>query len=378
MLLVVVFAGETLGWWETGEDDLSDALTSWVPMIGFILSGALILWRSEASRIGWLLGALGCAGIAAGVAGGIGDSGQLAGQAVGGALWLGWIVATPLLIAWFPTGRVASPGWRWLERGLFTLVALTFLSYTFTEQLCLDWDDTLGCQVQAPNPIGIPGVPNPEFGSTSGALVTFTAVGFLLAVVSLVVRIVRAKGQERQQLKWFLLAGVLVLVGLTLEVTVEALGINPVPFWADFITSAGLLLLPVSVILAILKYRLYDIDRIISRTVGYLMVVVLLGGVFALGVVAIPNLVVGTGSSPAWVVAASTLAVAALFNPIRKRVLILVDRRFNRSRYNAQGVVESFTSNLRDEVDTDPIIDGWVGVVSETMQPSAVGVWVRW
>jgi hypothetical protein len=152
--------------------------------------------------------------------------------------------------------------------------------------------------------------------------------------------------------------------------------------WEGSVLSIALLglggvTLPIAIVLSIIRYRLYEIDRIVSRTLAYLLVVVVLGSLFALGVVAIPNLVIGTGSAPPLVVAGSTLAVAALFNPMRRRALRWVDRRFNRSRYDAERVMSEFAQTLRDQVGSNGLVDGWVGVVSETMQPSGIGVWVR-
>jgi uncharacterized membrane protein YbhN (UPF0104 family) len=132
--------------------------------------------------------------------------------------------------------------------------------------------------------------------------------------------------------------------------------------------------IPAAIGVAITRYRLYEIDRLISRTVSYLLVIGLLVGVYA-GLVAL--LQVFVPSDNPLVVAASTLAVAALFNPVRKRIQDWVDRRFNRSRYDAERVMDSFASTLRDRVEVGDVVDGWVGVVSETMQPTAVGVWIR-
>lgn len=118
--------------------------------------------------------------------------------------------------------------------------------------------------------------------------------------------------------------------------------------------------------------RLYDLDRVVSRTVTYTSVI----GLLAL-VVALVATVTATQFEDPLVVAATTLTVAALFNPLRKRIQRLVDRRFNRSRYDIQRVMDRFAGSLRDQVDADGVVDGWMGVVSETMQPEAVGVWVR-
>ena len=372
VLATVVFTGMILGWWGLGEDALGDALTSLLPAVSFIGLGALILWRSDAQRIGWLLGAMGLSVMAAGVAGGLSEFGYLAGQAIGGAFWLSWILAIGLLIAWFPTGRVVSPAWRWLEWLLFGTIGLTFFVYTFTDELCVDFSDDLGCLEWAPNPIGIPGLPNPEFGSMSGPLFAIAGVMFLLAVVSLIVRVIRARGVERQQLKWFLLAGGILVLGFLLETVMDGFGIVATPTWVDGIVTVGLVTLPISVILAILRYRLYDIDRIISRTVTYGVVVGLLAGV-----VALVAAIIGTRFQSPLVVAATTLGVAAVFNPLRRRVQRLVDRRFNRSRYDVERVMDDFARSLREGIHESALLEGWQGVVSETMHPSSVSVWVR-
>jgi uncharacterized membrane protein YbhN (UPF0104 family) len=130
--------------------------------------------------------------------------------------------------------------------------------------------------------------------------------------------------------------------------------------------------IPVSIFLAITRYRLYDIDRLISRTITYALVV----GVLITAVAGLAT-VVGTQFEEPWVVAATTLGVAAIFNPLRRRVQVWVDRRFNRSKYDAERVMDEFAGSLRDEVDGDEVVDGWVQAVTETMQPSAMGVWVR-
>ena len=369
----IVFAGIALDWWRLGEDGVSDALTSLVPALAFIGLGSLILWRSDASRIGWLLGAMGLSVMLAGVAGGLSEMGYLAGQAIGGAFWLSWIMAIALLIAWFPTGRVVSPRWIWLQWAILAAISVTFLLYTFAEDLCLDSSESVGCTNWVANPIGIAGVPNPEFGTISGPLLTTGGILFLLSAVSLIVRIVRSKGPERQQLKWFMLAGGLLVMGLLIETVMEGLGLVPVPQWVDILVTVGLLSLPVSVILAILRYRLFDIDRIISRTVTYAIVVALLAGAVAL----VATLVSTQFFEDPLVVAATTLGVATFFNPLRKRVQTGVDRRFNRSRYDAERVMDLFARSLRDEIDPEEVVNGWVGVVSETMHPNLVGVWVR-
>jgi hypothetical protein len=196
---------------------------------------------------------------------------------------------------------------------------------------------------------------------------TFIALALLglLSIGSAVLRFIRATGEERQQLKWFALA--LFVFALTLG-TALLIGV-PI----DLVSWAAALLIPASIALAVLRYRLYEIDRIVSRTVTYALIVVLFAG----GYLVTTALVGSQFSEDPLFVAAATLGVAAAFNPLRKRVQASMDRRFNRSRYDLEHVIDEFGGTLRDQTDADEVVSGWVEVVSETMQPSAVGVWVR-
>ena len=372
VLTAMVLTGFLVDPWRVADQNLADAVTSLFPGVAFIGLGALILWRSDAYRIGWLLGAMGLSVMLAGVAGGLADMGYVVGHAIGGAFWLSWIMAIGLLIAWFPTGNVVTSRWRWLQWAIIGAISLTFILYTFAEELCLDSSETEGCLDWVSNPIGIPGLPNPEFGAISGPLFVVAGILFILSGLSLVLRIIRSEGQERQQLKWFLLAGALIVTGFIIETMMEGLGFVPVPAWVEVVVTIGLLSLPVSVILAILRYRLYDIDRIISRTVTYAVVVAI-----SVGIVALLATAVGTRFDSPLVVAATTLGVAAVFTPLRLRVQRVVDRRFNRSRYDAERVMDDFAVTLRDEVDEAAVVDGWRDVVTNTMHPSSVGVWVK-
>jgi hypothetical protein len=197
-------------------------------------------------------------------------------------------------------------------------------------------------------------------------------VGFAFAVpaaFSMVVRYQRAGLIERQQIKWLLAATSLFAV-----VYVIAVATDDSNETAWLVLSAALAAIPLAIILAVLRYRLYDIDRILSRTISYAIVLGVLGGVSLLGLTALTSLF--PAESPL-AVAASTLAAAALFNPVRTRVQTAVEKRFNRSRYDAQRVMETFSGSLREDLDPDAVVGGWVEVVAETMQPSSVGVWVR-
>jgi hypothetical protein len=201
-------------------------------------------------------------------------------------------------------------------------------------------------------------------------------VGFILgfvsvipATLSVVARFRKAGSVERQQIKWLLAATTLLAVAYVIGATSD--DSNETVWW---VISLAVAAIPISILFAVLRYRLYDIDRILSRTVSYVIVIGLLAGVYLLGLTAMTNFLPSDSSLS---VAASTLAVAALFNPLRRRVQAWVERRFNRSRYDAQHVMERFSGSLRQDLDPDTVVTGWVGVVSETMHPASAGVWIR-
>lgn len=277
-----------------------------------------------------------------------------------------------LLPLWFPTGKALSPAWEWVWRISALVGVPLYLAGLFVEQTCVDSPDGFVCDRYVETPWGVRGWSDEALGPVF--LVVFAMA--IPAVVSMVLRFRRTRGVERQQLRFFVLSA--ALLGSTFLANVVLVGL--LGWQSSWFQIAFALLLTaalISIAMAVLKYRLYDVDRIVSRTVAYTIVVIALGLVFALGVVAIPNLVIGTGSAPPLVVAVSTLLVAALFNPVRRGVLRWVDRRFNRSRYDAQTVVDSFVVSLRNQVDGDSVAKGWIGVVSETMQPASVGIWIR-
>ncbi len=213
-----------------------------------------------------------------------------------------------------------------------------------------------------------------------GADATGAAVAFniLLPIAALIHRLWRGDATVRRQIAGPLLV---VLVGLLPFLLVSALDFfvtsdydrarTVIGTAASMILSIGI---PISIAIAITRYRLYEIDRIVSRTISYLVVVGLLTVVF-FGVVTAVGSLLQTESDLA--IAASTLAVATLFTPVRRRVQDWVDHRFNRSRYDAQKVMDRFAGSLQDRVDSDEVVRGWVGVVAETMQPALVAVWVR-
>jgi hypothetical protein len=186
------------------------------------------------------------------------------------------------------------------------------------------------------------------------------------ALVSLALRWRRARGNEREQLKWVAFAACLALVATIVLQIFQLPGLG----------LAGVVLVPVGAAVAILRYRLYDIDRIISRTLAYGLLAALLGLVYVAGVFVFGRLLNPGGEPSELAVAASTLAVAALFQPARRRVQAAVDRRFNRARYDGARTVAAFSARLRDEIDLDTLSAELVAVVNQTMQPTRVSMWL--
>jgi len=257
---------------------------------------------------------------------------------------------TPLL---FPDGRPSSPRWRpvlWIAvlAGLADAVPSAISDVNFSSNF-----PHLRDPVVLVAPLGT--VDN--LATTVGPLV------FLAGAVSMIVRFRRSGQEQRQQLKWFLYASA---VSALVVFVVAALGNIPLP---EFELTVPLI--PAAVAVAIFKYRLYDIDRLISRTLAYVIVTGLLVGVYA-GLVILAG-VLGFSTPPA--VAVATLAAAALFSPLRRRVQRAVDKRFNRVRYDAELTVATFATRLRDAVDLDTVRAELLGVVDSAVQPAHLSVW---
>jgi hypothetical protein len=272
----------------------------------------------------------------------------------------------PFLVLLFPTGRLLSPRWRPVAWALGLVLGLYLIARLFT-----------------PGPVGS-GLPDNPLGiePAQGLLqliqtMAGVAVPFLVLAVlaSVVLRFRRSQGEERQQLKWFtfvVAADVVLIPGL------GALTEQFAPVLGELLVfPASISLIPIAIGVAVLKYRLYDIDRVINRTLVYGLLTVLLGAVYLAGVFGLGQLLNPVSGESALAVAASTLAVAALFQPARRRVQAVVDRRFNRRRYDAARTVEGFSGRLRDEIDLDTLSVELLAVVEQTMQPAAVSLWLR-
>jgi hypothetical protein len=222
------------------------------------------------------------------------------------------------------------------------------------------------------NPFGVPALAEPPLDTLIPAAGLVVLVALVVAAGSLVGRFRRARGVERQQLRWLVWGAALAAVALVVAIAELALHGDTVLFQAAI--GACMALLPLATGAAILRYRLYDLDRIISRTLAYGLLTVLLGGAYA-GVVLGLGQLLGRDSS--LVVAVATLAVAAAFQPARRRVQQLVDRRFNRRRYDAARTIAAFSARLRQQVDLDTLTAELLGVVELTMQPTSASLWLR-
>lgn len=321
------------------------------------VAGIVLVLKVPGNAVSWILAAVaagaGLLGLVE-VFGSVESSNFVGGLFIFGLLIPGLGVLLPLL---FPTGRPLSRGWRWVGRVCVLSVGVMLLGFVLQAALEGNLSSDVGCE----------GV-----GSCMAWFGLMAVLGcVLLAVASFVIRWRRSAGVEREQLRWLVLP-FLVLMG---ALVAEFSGLDD--SWIVLaVLGLGLFLVPVAIGVAVTRYRLYEIDRVISRTLAYILLVGLLGVLYAAGALWLPSLVMGE-EAPAIFVAGSTLAVAALFNPLRRRLQRLVDRRFNRARYDAERVTAEFGSHLRVESDLGEIVEGWLRVVDQTMRPSALGVWVR-
>jgi hypothetical protein len=264
----------------------------------------------------------------------------------------------------FPTGRLLSPRWRPVAWLTAVVTALSTMLNSLQPTL-----GPFGDQVVM-NPIGVAAVGNPEKSPVVPALIILLTVLAAVAFGSLVLRFRRSRGEERQQLKWFTYAAALVPLSMLGDALPAVIG--------DLVIDLPIVFLPVATGIAILRYRLYDIDRLINRTLVYGLLTALLGGVYAGAVLVLGQVFGGVGGDPpSWAVAGATLAVAALFQPARRRIQAVVDRRFNRRKYNAAQTIQAFSTRLREQVDLDTLSSELLAVVDQTMQPTRAWLWLR-
>src|SRR4051794_30187454 len=339
--------------------------TALVPLVG-----ALIASRLPANPYGWLW----CAG---GLTFGVGTlweglqrtdvSARWFWAALGTAGYLIGVCVFAFVMLLFPTGRLPSPAWRWPAWAAVAAAGIGVLVLPFTPSAVAG---------VPPGPWAVGGRAGEVLGDVVGGAATALFLLLLPAAASLLIRFHRAGPVERLQLKWLIVAAVLGAPTTVISV-LAGLGacVGP-PVWG-LIDQATTGLLPAAVGIAVLPYRLYAIDRIVGRPVSYGLLSALLVGVYLLVVALLrPLLEPFTGSSTL-AVAGSTLAVAAVFNPARRRLQHTVDRRFDRARYDAALAVDAFAARLRTQVDLDQITEGLCSTVTATVAPGRMAVWIR-
>jgi hypothetical protein len=268
----------------------------------------------------------------------------------------------------FPDGMLLSPRFKWVTPTALIGLGLVAFGNAFKASTELT---LAGAKITVDLPLPLD-LPLAIFDGSAflGMALVLAAVGG--AVTAAVLRFRRSKGLERLQMRVFAAGLVFAVSGIAVNLVLYEIGLEAA---ANMILTAMVLVLVSSIAIAVLRYRLYDLDRVISRTVSYALLVIILGSVYVIGAVWLPTRLAG-GRSPLFV-AGSTLAVAALFTPLRRRVMTWVDRRFNRSSYDPQHVNHAFAALLRDQVDADRLASDWADVVTGTLEPSLVGVWVR-
>jgi len=371
----------------SGITDLPDAVSAAVfaaLILTFSTVGVLIATRQPQNLVGWIMLVAGFALGATVLTSTYVDLSiaQPRGR-LPGTEWVAWFAqwiwvpgfapALTFLLLLFPNGRL--PSRRWHLVGWLTVAAMATLGFgmAFTPGPFVDYP-------KVTNPLGL--------APLEGSLLEGGGVGWLLlpasvvlSASSMVVRYRRARGEERQQIKWFALAAAFAAVGwvaITLAYGTDEGTENPLLVAAQLLQLLTFLGLALAVGIAVLKYRLYDIDLLINRTLVYGALTALLVGMYVGSIVLFQGLLRAlTGQESQLAIVASTLAVAALFTPLRRRIQSLIDRRFYRRKYDAAKTLEAFSVKLRDETNLDALSDDVLGVVRETMQPSHVSLWLR-
>jgi hypothetical protein len=355
-----------------------------VPFLPIAAVGLVIAWHRPRNPIGWLL-------LAAAASAVLTDAADLYVWLVyrlGHHLPLGPVavllaftqftlyMTLPTAILLFPDGELPSPRWRWVLRAYLTVTGFLLVSvYAAVVSLIAVHDlriDASGDLAAMDNPSGGTAWLTPVHTVIFPVMVAF----WLSFAARLLLSWRHASIVRRQQLKWLLTGCTIALATGVISVVSGLVPHAPAAIQAaaTFVSDLGLAVLAVCIGMAILRYRLYDIDRIISRTLAYTTVTGILVGVYA-GLVLLATRVLALHTSVA--VAAATLAAAALFNPLRRRMQRVVDRRFNRARYDADLITAAFAARLKDTVGLDSIRDDLAAVVDRPLEPAHISVWMR-
>jgi len=350
-----------------------------VAILGFPTVGLAITLRQPGNAIGWLFLATGLGNAFAQAlleygayallrAPGTMPGGAWAGLIADAVIWPAVAATSLLVFVLFPTGHVPSRRWRWLVWAVAIDVA-AYVSGTFLRPGELHYFPT----VSNPFPISIPAL------AVVGDLAApAMAAGLVCGLVALAVRFRRSRGVERQQISWMFYLGALLIgsIPITTALSSTELHVGGIP--VSELAFAGLLLaMPVAVGVAILRYRLYDIDVVVNRTLVYGALTVTLAAAYVGSVLLLQLVLSPVTRGSGLAVAVSTLLVAGLFRPVRSRIQGLVDRRFFRRRYDAARTLEAFGTRLRDQLDLDALGTDLQAVVRDTMQPAHVSLWLR-
>ena len=362
-------------------EGIGELLTLLLALQAYLVVGLVLLAKTPRNPLGWVMTAVGVLTSLGSFATAYADYAFAPpGHALPGATLAAWINAwwwfptislvflfVPLL---FPNGTPLSPRWRWLHRLSYTLLAVMLITAPLNPTLA-------GDNYEIPNPIGVAAVGDIEESALGTGVLFALILCTLLSLASLIVRFRRSRGVERQQMKWFVFGAAVITTMMTYEELMMALGLEVLTPDSNVAFGIAVAVLPITIGFAVLRYRLYDIDRIISRTLSYGVVSAVLVAVYLAVVTVLTSITAPvTGRSPL-AVAAATLLAAAAFGPLRRRVQAVVDRRFNRARYDAARTVDRYRNRIRDEVDLTTVTADLLSTVEESVQPARTTIWLR-
>jgi hypothetical protein len=409
-LLLDFLTGEVIPAGVPGErPGLGFAVVTGVLSLAFPMVGALIASRLPNNPIGWIFCGMGVLYTAGRFTSAYADYALAENFAFPGGEYVAWfssclwfvtLTVGVFLILLFPDGQLPSRWWRLVAWVALLGVTLAVLGFGFMP------DILIVSHPYVQNPFGVIGVIGGGlttyelFGASRFLGVMLLLTSSLAALISPILRLHHTRGIERQQIKWFLFAAVplTVFLGLIeLDLIISTLaydfylrfdflfnnGTSIFPSWeafsgVQFVAVFSLLFTPVFTYIAILKYRLYDIDILINRTLVYGSLSAILVALYFGGIVVLQRVfILLTGQQSTLAVVASTLLIAALFTPLRRRIQSFIDRRFYRRKYDARKTLEAFSTQLRNETDLGALSDDLVRVVRETMQPAHVSLWLR-
>jgi hypothetical protein len=377
-IVLLTVAGELIALAETGAFDVFV-----FEILAFPIVGALIAARQPQNAVGWIMLGL---GVAAAVAEGFAIYAHF-GLAGGGEPWPGAAVALALeqhlwvpiiglpgtfLILLFPDGRLPTRQWRGWAYFCGAALVVVYVVLTIATDSFAD-SGYPGVQ----NPLGVDALESMGWILALPALIPIAIVG---CAVALIRRFRRASGLERTQLKWLAAAAGVVAASYMVAMVLNFRYGDPDPRWLEVVGNLAVgafVLIPIAIGIAIFRYRLYDIDAIINRALVYGALTATLTGAYLILVTTLQGLLRPVAGQSALAVAASTLAVAAIFRPARVRIQTLVDRRFYRSKFDAEETMRSFADGLREEIDLETLMRDLLAVVDRTMKPATFSMWVR-